>query len=510
MAAGLLAIVLISLGAFFAWRIIQEKINPGSEVYELQLDESFGLQPDASVLINGVSVGRVEELDLAKEGNEVKAVMRIKPEYVHRITNGTTAEVDIPPLLGSTSIKLFPGPQSAGQLEPGSSIHAVIPEGIVNRISALMEEINKDPERNVAVYLNNLLQKSDILMDEMIKTMQRLPPILDKTSEIMTAVEPSIKNIEETTGELPAMLEEMRAVLKNANLITNDIKQISGSVTDVSELSKDSIKELTKLQEKLAVLFDNLNDMTANVSSITKKVDQGEGTVGKLINDDSLYNAADHVEQIVGKVNAGNGTLGKLINDPALYDSSVEAIEKAGDLVESISGTKTYVGAKTAYSGSQETLTTKITLKVAPRPTRYFLVGAAIISPSENGPITYDPESSVQLGPIVQVAQRLYDKKVTVRGGFIEGKIGAGVDLRLTRNTWFTFEMRDVFAEKKYDENQTQGLARAKLSYYFKNFFFVEGGVDNIFHEPSYTLGGGVEYLDEDIMKLVGLVSAGK
>ena len=65
--------------------------------------------------------------------------------------------------------------------------------------------------------------------------------------------------------------------------------------------------------------------MTSNFEILSNKLNQGQGTMGKLMNDDVLYQRLNAVttnlEQLTAKLNQGQGTMGQLMNDKQLYDN---------------------------------------------------------------------------------------------------------------------------------------------------------------------------------------------
>ncbi|MDD3088342.1 MAG: MlaD family protein [Candidatus Omnitrophica bacterium] len=62
---------------------------------------------------------------------------------------------------------------------------------------------------------------------------------------------------------------------------------------------------------------EKMNEFFASASGIIKKIESGEGTLGKLLTDDTLYN---EMTAILLKLSGGEGTLGKLLTDDALYN----------------------------------------------------------------------------------------------------------------------------------------------------------------------------------------------
>jgi len=90
-----------------------------------------------------------------------------------------------------------------------------------------------------------------------------------------------------------------------------------------------SINQLTKTGNDL---LEQINKLAVPANQILNKANQGEGTLGRIVNDESLYKNLDttvaetrltmaKLQTTLEKVNRGNGTAGKLLNDPQLYNS---------------------------------------------------------------------------------------------------------------------------------------------------------------------------------------------
>jgi phospholipid/cholesterol/gamma-HCH transport system substrate-binding protein len=85
----------------------------------------------------------------------------------------------------------------------------------------------------------------------------------------------------------------------------------------------------------------NLQDAVTQVRSVVNGVSNGQGTLGKLVTDETLYNATTasmtNLNQILLKINQGQGTVGKLINDQEFYKNaklSLQKLDKAADGLE--------------------------------------------------------------------------------------------------------------------------------------------------------------------------------
>lgn len=102
-----------------------------------------------------------------------------------------------------------------------------------------------------------------------------------------------------------------------------------------------SISQLTQTGNDL---LGQINKLAVPTSEILEKANRGDGTLGKIINDDQLYKNLDttvsearttmlRLQTTIDKVNNGDGSAGKILNDPALYDS----LNRTANQLENIS-----------------------------------------------------------------------------------------------------------------------------------------------------------------------------
>jgi phospholipid/cholesterol/gamma-HCH transport system substrate-binding protein len=87
----------------------------------------------------------------------------------------------------------------------------------------------------------------------------------------------------------------------------------------------------------------DLNSGLRNASEIAAKINRGEGTLGKLVQDDALYNelhdATKNVKEIAQKINSGQGTIGRLVNEDQLYRDTTATLKKADRAMEGLGDT---------------------------------------------------------------------------------------------------------------------------------------------------------------------------
>jgi phospholipid/cholesterol/gamma-HCH transport system substrate-binding protein len=123
---------------------------------------------------------------------------------------------------------------------------------------------------------------------------------------------------------------------------TGRVLQEGEQITGVEE------KAMKQIVERGADLMQNMNALSTQVGEMVDAVNRGEGTLGKLLVDDSIYNRAnatlDRVEQMTAAIQSGQGTIGKLLTSDTLYTKAESAIGGVDNIVAAIQQQKGSLG----------------------------------------------------------------------------------------------------------------------------------------------------------------------
>lgn len=150
-------------------------------------------------------------------------------------------------------------------------------------------------------------------------------------------------------GAPPADIEQF---LANVSKIREDIKDVVKPLSDVlksvdSKRVENVIKNFDKFSSQLTGLakdssetIKKAKDAFSHFQDIGDKVNKGEGTLGKLIKDDKVYEdvkkTVEVLKEVSEKVNRGEGTLGKLIKDDTVYEEAKKVVESAKEALEGV------------------------------------------------------------------------------------------------------------------------------------------------------------------------------
>jgi phospholipid/cholesterol/gamma-HCH transport system substrate-binding protein len=128
-------------------------------------------------------------------------------------------------------------------------------------------------------------------------------------------------------------LQNMDALLKRMDRIIGFVESGQGSV---GKLIYDPS------------LYNRVNSTVADFQKLVAEISNGQGSLGKLIGDDELYNKAngtiDKVNKMIDDLNAGNGTAGKLLKDSSLYDNANKTVANVKQLTDDINAGKGALG----------------------------------------------------------------------------------------------------------------------------------------------------------------------
>lgn len=136
------------------------------------------------------------------------------------------------------------------------------------------------------------------------------------------------------------MVERGADLMQNLGALSDDLR---GIVDDVHK----GTGTLGKLMNDPS-LYNHLNSTAGKMDTLVSSIQQGQGTVGKLIASDDLYTKAnttfDHVDEIMAAIRNQQGTVGKLVYDPSLFTSAKGFMDKGNAVLDDVRAGKGTLG----------------------------------------------------------------------------------------------------------------------------------------------------------------------
>ena len=268
-------VVIAVVVAYFGFRVMKDvPLFASSKVIYTKFDDVTGLLPGNIVVIKGFKVGSVNKMEF------------IQSEDSTRVTLNIDEEIDIP--IGSIATIVSPGPIGAKYIE------------IVKTDTSVFYE-NGDIMKGVfgSGILEEFAEKGEELTNDIISTIKNLDTMLVGVNNTLDEdsqgnIRSTIKNISESTGALDDVIKKSQSdITELINSVNNVLSELDTLTGDNRENLDSIIESLEITSNELEKLSSELNTTTLTLNDILYKINEGEGTIGMMVTDSSLYNNLD-------------------------------------------------------------------------------------------------------------------------------------------------------------------------------------------------------------------------
>jgi phospholipid/cholesterol/gamma-HCH transport system substrate-binding protein len=158
----------------------------------------------------------------------------------------------------------------------------------------------------------------------------------DKNIQIVTGTGEPVGDNGILVGE---EAEDIGRIIQGTNDIVANFNELSSKLTDLFDTIDQGEGTLGKLLKR-SDIHDHLNETVMEMERLVSDIRTGPGTAGKLITDDELYRRMAGImtsmENVVMKIDRGDGTAARILNDPALYDRMERLLGTFEDIAASI------------------------------------------------------------------------------------------------------------------------------------------------------------------------------
>lgn len=252
----------------------------GYNKYYVVYNNVNGIVKSTQVTINGLKVGQVEDISMVQKGDPTRLLVTMFVEKSIQLPVGTTASITSTGLLGSTDIVIVP----AGGTEiynDKDTLVAAYQESLQGSIQKIVDPIKEKSEK-VLVTMDNMLNSLNKIFDS--TGSQKLESSIDDFSGTMKNVRSLTARFDQLTADeynsLKGMLNNMEAITRN---LKNNNEAIAKAVKNISKIT-DSVAAAD-----LTATINHTRNVMKEFSTTLDKINRGEGSLGKLANDTSLY-----------------------------------------------------------------------------------------------------------------------------------------------------------------------------------------------------------------------------
>jgi phospholipid/cholesterol/gamma-HCH transport system substrate-binding protein len=292
-----------------------------SDVYTYMSD-SESLAQGAPVSLNGIVVGKVAAVQLSGSANPnrtVRIVMEIDDRFLKDIPVDSQATLANATLLGTKLINIKRG-MSQQTIKAGAELPSLQ--------SAELQDIFQQSSSTIAALNDTIMRVNgiigliesgkgtigELLVDDTMA--KKMLAILDTTQAIANQAEAVVANLNSPTNSVGKFLHD------NGELY-GQVHDSLAKVDDVIDKVNNGPGTIAKLLND-AALYDQARDSLMQVHDLLTGLQNGEGTAGKFLKSDEMSNQISttlkSVDGLLDKISNGQGSISRLLNDPTIAE----------------------------------------------------------------------------------------------------------------------------------------------------------------------------------------------
>ncbi len=230
-------------------------------------DDVQGIKKSAPIMLNGFQIGYVRKITLSEKNSKLLMELSVLEKY--SILKNSKALIYSTDLMGTKAVKIVMG-KSAEKMESGDTIQSGIEGDMLAELMPLKDQLS-----TLLVSVDTILQDVHALLD----------------TSTQGDIKEIIKNLNSTSSSINSLMlsekQRLKSILSNIDSITsmfkNNSKQLSNAMSNFSNIS-DSIA-----QSNLKQTIENADKTLAKTAEIMSKINSGQGSLGALVKNDTLY-----------------------------------------------------------------------------------------------------------------------------------------------------------------------------------------------------------------------------
>jgi phospholipid/cholesterol/gamma-HCH transport system substrate-binding protein len=254
-------------------------LNPITE-YSVVYDKIGGLEESNPVLINGYKVGQVSHIFFVDD-NSGRLIVKIWLDKSFDIPKNSVAMIFSADLMGTKAIRIDLSDETE-YYHPGDTLRGEIEGSLQEQVSVQVMPLKMKAE-NLLLSIDSVMAVVQQLFNEEFK---------ENFSKSLSDIRLTIAGLSHSVGTIDTLMYEEKGrigdILSNIESVSDNLRK---SNKDLSNIMKNfsSISD-TLVKANVRSTIENLNKSLEETSVILQRIEQGEGTLGELARNDTLYN----------------------------------------------------------------------------------------------------------------------------------------------------------------------------------------------------------------------------
>lgn len=274
--AGLIALLAIG-GFFFLFQFMKGKsFFTTDNIYYAKFDNVEGLEQSNPISINGLKVGQVEKI-IPQTGKDGKLyfVVKLLVDKEYSFSKNSKAEIFEPGIMSGKEMRVNLVYDNAAIAQDGDTLKGAYQSSLMNSLSSQVGPV-KDQLQSVLSKVDSAVASTNKILDE--QNRREVKALLLTLNQTVASFKSTSDNTNKLISNNQKGIEE---VVSNANETMKSAKIAVDKYGNVAE--NIDTKKLNQTVEKLSEVSNKL-------SSVITGIEKGQGSLGKLAKDETLYN----------------------------------------------------------------------------------------------------------------------------------------------------------------------------------------------------------------------------
>ena len=261
---GFLAIFSIALFIFGYSYLKSNDIFVGDRTFYAVYSDVEGVVNGTPVTINGFPVGSIQKISFTKNNN---LLVKFRIENDIKFSKNSLAQIYETGLIGGKALAIIPAYDNDSYAIDNDTLNSAIAPGLTDLVNKKIT--------NLQVKIESMVVSADSVLNNINKVFD------DSTKNNLKA---SVANFNETITDLKATSSTIKNIIQaNKSGIDASLNNIKSFTRDFSEISA----ELNDAE--IGKTFTNFKTSSENLTQILNEINNGNGTMGQIIKNDSLF-----------------------------------------------------------------------------------------------------------------------------------------------------------------------------------------------------------------------------
>lgn len=265
-----IVVLIIIVGFIWGFNFLkgQNLFGAGTRVFKVEYPKIGGLIKSSPVTINGLKVGKVDNIEFdTSEATRGHLIVTFSIQNDFQFSKKSVVQIYSPNPLSGSSLAIVPN-YEGDMAVSGDTLKGEMEESLFTSIGERLDPLQSKLEK-VIVSADTLFTSVNKILNE-----KAVHEIDESIADLSLTIKQLKQAIVSVNGIVADNRESLKTSLENTEKITNNFEKISDSIATVN---------FKNIVYKAENAVDNFN-------KLSQKINAGEGTVGKLINDENMYN----------------------------------------------------------------------------------------------------------------------------------------------------------------------------------------------------------------------------